>query len=275
MLYGDQVVAIDPFAYWVEHEAPADLKMAQATIYLHWDALRRVEPLLRSGCLLLAPLPTQEELYALVEQSFRSPPESRLLEMVSGVAALTADRAGATLFDFPWRAAKESIDAALTPRDAELIDLRVVHALETVELPILTDIPLGTFIKIRESEEAFSDWRAELRLATHHLTMAAEKQQFTKDAQAILTDMLMLKANEVRATLSRSAALQRALKEQPIRVTFGAIAAGGAAAATDGSLRTAFGSTVAAGIAFVLTAPLVRARPRGAAAVIAELDAAT
>lgn len=276
LLYSDQVVVIDPFAYWVEQEAlHADLKIARAAVYLHWAALRRVEPLLRSGCLLLAPLPTQEELYALVEQSFRSPPESRLLETFSGVAALTADRAGATLFDFPWRAAKESIDAALSPRDAELIDLRVVNALEAVELPILTDIPLETFVKIRESEEAFRDWRAELRLATHHLTMAAGEQRFAKEAQIVLADTLMLKANEVRATLSRSAALQRALKEQPIRVTFGAIAAGGAAAATDGSLRTALLSTVASGIAFVLAAPLLRTRPRGAAAVIAELDAAT
>src|SRR5512132_1908244 len=94
LLYGDRVVAIDPFAFWVRQEAlQTDLKMARAAIYLHWEALRRVEPLLRSQCLLLAPLPAPEELYALAERSFRSPPESRLLEAFSGIAALTADRA--------------------------------------------------------------------------------------------------------------------------------------------------------------------------------------
>jgi len=45
LLYGDQVVAIDPFAYWVEQEAMlADVEIARAAVYTHRAALRRVEP---------------------------------------------------------------------------------------------------------------------------------------------------------------------------------------------------------------------------------------
>jgi hypothetical protein len=276
LLYSDRVIAIDPLAFWVQQEVlQTDLTMARAAIYMHWEALRRVEPLLRSGCLLLAPFPAPEELHTLIERSFHSPPESRLLETFSGLAALTAERTRATLFDFPWQDAKEQIDAALSPRDAKLIDLRVVHALEAVELPILTDVPLETLVQIRESEQAFVDWRAELRSATRLLTIAAGAPGFKEEAQAVLTDAIVPRVNAVRETVSRSTALQHALKEQPIRVTFGAIAAGGAAAASDGTLRAALLSSVASGIAYVLAAPLLRTRPSGAAAVIAELDAAT
>jgi hypothetical protein len=58
LLYSDRVIAIDPLAFWVQQEVlQTDLTMARAAIYMHWEALRRVEPLLRSGCLLLAPFP--------------------------------------------------------------------------------------------------------------------------------------------------------------------------------------------------------------------------
>jgi hypothetical protein len=58
------------------------------------------------------------------------------------------------------------------------------------------------------------------------LTIAAGAPGFKEEAQAVLTDAIVPRVNAVRETVSRSTALQHALKEQPIRVTFGAIAAG-------------------------------------------------
>ena len=57
------------------------------------------------------------------------------------------------------------------------------------DLPILTDIPVGTFAAIRESEPAFAAWRAELRTMSRLLPEAADDPaKFRQEARALFDD---------------------------------------------------------------------------------------
>ena len=271
LLYADRLVDLDPLSFWVyQHQHTyfgRDRLGVRWALIDAWNALTRVEPLLDAECLVLAPIPAPHEADELAQSAGAEAADIDLF----WDALLVAARSEATLADWPWRRAQSQIARALTEDQVAAIHLRVAEALAVVELPLLTEIPVDTLVDIRESEEAFNAWRAELRRTTRLLQSAADDDHFAREAQHVFEDVLLPKAQAVRRSVSRSAALQAAVREQPVRTTLGALAAGGAAAATAGSLEAAAQSTVFGGIGQVVAAALLRPRLRGSAAVLPKI----
>ena len=244
LLYADRVVDLDPLSFWVHNrETVPDREMSIWLIADAWEAMRRVAPLLDCGALVLAPIPDDAEMARLDEQLAKlADPATEYLAMYDGLALLTAQRTYATVPTVPWSAVEHLAAAVLGGRRAIARDQRVVDALLVIDLPILTDFPVATFAAIRESEPAFAAWRAELRMMSRLLPEAGDPHVFRQEAQLLFDDVFLPRVEEIRRTISRSQALRDAAREQPVRTTLGAIAAGGVAAATGGSIGVALAS---------------------------------
>ena len=162
------------------------------------------------------------------------------------------------------------IARAIPADENAALNIRVVEALSVVELPLFSEIRIDKFIDIRNSEEAFSEWRCELRLITRLLKEASGEPGFESQALSIFSDALSPKIEAIQQAMSRSYALRSVLREQPLRATLGAFAAGGVALATNTPPKVAALSAAGGGLAQLLATVLVRPRPSGSAAIIRE-----
>lgn len=153
------------------------------------------------------------------------------------------------------------------------VTLKLLPGLASAELPFLQELEPRLLLTIREDEEAFADWRAELRDTVRLIqSLPSDGKDFEAEARDVLNDRLMPRARAVEEAVSLSQAMRDATRE-----SLGTFAVS-AAAAGYGSL--AMGSTEAwhAAIIAGIAGPLqwlwkvaFRPSPTGANAVLAEL----
>jgi hypothetical protein len=115
-------------------------------------------------------------------------------------------------------------------RRAEL-DLRVASALTRTELPFVTEIDARTLVEIRQQEDAFGQWRAQLRTVVKQIESAPESGQFADEAKEAFDDGFAAVAAEVRRAGSRSQVLRASTRDATINLVTGVAVAGGAALA--------------------------------------------
>lgn len=274
LLYADRVVDLDPLSFWVHDRDTAPAHPGSIWLIADaWEAMSRVAPLLDSGALILCPIPTDPEM-ALVQEQIQqlSSPGARLLTWYDGVALLTAHRSHATVPTMPWSAVEQLAALAAESVRPSARDQIVIEALQVIDLPLLTDLPVKVFADIRESEPAFAAWRTELRTMSRLLPdTPGDPERFEREARSLFDDVFIPRVDEVKNAISRSRALRDAAKEQPVRTSLGAVAAGGVAAATSGSIGVALASAGAAGLAQLLSAAALPRSVDGAGAVIVKL----
>lgn len=90
------------------------------------------------------------------------------------------------------------------------LEVRLAPALVVAELPFLEHLTPDLLVRVRESEEALTDWRAGLR-ATAPLIQSstADGAAFVAEAQSIFQDHYLPEANRVRRAVDASLTLQR------------------------------------------------------------------
>lgn len=207
------------------------------------------------------------QLAALISQSDESPPRSdhlRGMEVTpdGGVTAADALRAqvqnpayflnktlaigAATSSTYVPPA---TIDAALfahrlrkTGEESQRrgVHLRVLGSLAATDLPFLSGLDAQTLVAIRGSEQAFADWRAQLRMIARTVRFSpADGDAFVEEARDVMADALGPRGTELAKVVSRSAVMRAAGKEQLVSLTVGAAAAGGAAAVLGAHLDSA------------------------------------
>lgn len=132
-----------------------------------------------------------------------------------------------------------AIDAALLEHRAKRlgdelarkdVDLQVVAGLAAADLPFLGELDAATIVAIRRDEQAFTDFRAELRSTARAIEKTpSEGAEFVKEANEVISDALLPKVHEVERTTSRSNVMKGAAKDQTIRFGLGAASVTGAA----------------------------------------------
>ena len=146
--------------------------------------------------------------------------------------------------------------------------------LVAAELPFLAGIDPSTVLAIRENEEAFSEWRTELRNAIRIVeSLPGDSVTFEAEARDVLTDTLVPRANAVRKAVSISAAMKDATKDGVTDFGVSAAAIGLAGLAVGGPPGAGIGVLVA-GIAVPLRwiyKIAFRPTPSGASGVLAQL----
>lgn len=111
----------------------------------------------------------------------------------------------AALLDFKLRSAVRK----LRPKD---LDLQVVSALGVTTLPFLSNADVATIVAIHRDEEAFANWRAELRTIARTIgSLPSEGAEFLEEADSALSDALLPRAHELQRAVSRSATMKGAL----------------------------------------------------------------
>lgn len=110
------------------------------------------------------------------------------------------------------------------------VELRLIPALVNSELPFFADVEVSTILAIREEEEAFQSWRADLRHAIRQIeSLPSEGESFAQEARDILRDTLLPRAAEVSRAVSRSVAMRAATRESVAEFMISGISIGGAA----------------------------------------------
>lgn len=153
------------------------------------------------------------------------------------------------------------------------IDLRVVSALTSTDLPFLTDVDLATMVKIRSNESAFDDWRATLRNVARAIqSLPAGGDEFAAEARGALSDALLPAAKELREAVARSAVMKAAAKQQVVNLGLGAATVAGSSAITGSPLDAATLAPLglAAIFGWVLQS-ITGPKPTGSNAVLATL----
>lgn len=152
-------------------------------------------------------------------------------------------------------------------------ELRILPGLYAAELPFLLELDPRLMLAIREDEQAFADWRSELRETVRLVeSLPSDKTTFEAEARDVLNDRLMPRANEVQRAVSRSQVMKDATRDSV--GTFGvSLASIGISAMIAGPA----GASIAALVAMVAT-PLqwaykvaFHSSPTGANAVLAQL----
>ena len=153
------------------------------------------------------------------------------------------------------------------------VALRLLPGFASAELPFLQELDPRLLLAIREDEEAFSDWRGELRDTVRLIrSLPSDGEEFEVEARDVLNDRLMPRAREVQKAVSLSKAMSTATRD-----SLGTFAVSAAAA---GYASLPIGSNEAWHVAIVagIAAPLqwlwrvaFRPSPTGANAVLAEL----
>jgi hypothetical protein len=158
-------------------------------------------------------------------------------------------------------------------RRARSVDLIMVPALESAQLPFLEDIDPKTLVAIRTNEEAFDDWRRELRTVVRNIeAQRAEGDAFAQESSEILRDALLPRAREVSATVSTSAVLKKVAKEQSVTLTIGAASTLSVASVLGTPVSTAaLVGLGMSGVARWIYGTLFRQSPSGSRAVMAKL----
>ncbi len=111
------------------------------------------------------------------------------------------------------------------------LDLRVAAALSRSQLPFIRDMSSRTLVEIRQQDEAFDDWRAELRTAVRQIETAPASEDFADEAKEVFSDCIAPRAAEVRRALDRSAVLRSSSRDATLSLVTGVAVAGTAALA--------------------------------------------
>lgn len=238
LLYADQVVDQDPLSF--EKYFGSDGAFGR----LPWalSELRLVQPLIESGILILAPIPPNQtaaetedkEYLEKWEEYVRRTGEPSDFRGLSGAAAFdgryfrdalaTAKGADATLVprnDFERRYL-EFLGSSSAVSSVSGSAVRVITGLSSVDLPLFAGIPAELVVKIRKDEDAFADWRAQLRRVIHVIRTECTEEGFVEEAREVFDDLVQPAARAVRRATSRSAALKAVAREQPLRLALGA-----------------------------------------------------
>jgi len=158
-------------------------------------------------------------------------------------------------------------------RRAGSIDLAMVSALESAQLPFLEDLDAKTLVGIRANEEAFDDWRREPRTVVRSIeAQPTEGAAFAQESSEILRDALLPRAREVSSAVSTSAVLKKVAKEQSVTLTIGAVSTLGTASALGAPVSAA--ALVGLGMSAITRwtyGALFRGSPSGSRAVMAKL----
>jgi hypothetical protein len=157
-----------------------------------------------------------------------------------------------------------------TNRNAEL---RILPGLYAADLPFLQDLNADLMLAIREDEEAFADWRSELRNTVRIIeSLPSDRTNFEAEARDVLNDRLMPRANEVQRAVSRSQVMRDATRD-----SVGAFGVSVASIGISAMIAGPPGAGIAALVAMV-AAPLqwaykvaFHASPTGSNAVLAQL----
>jgi hypothetical protein len=152
------------------------------------------------------------------------------------------------------------------------IDLSVIAALASSDLPFLTDLDPKTLLAIRRDESAFADWRAQLRDVTRRIEGLPSADDFADEAREVLSDVLLPRAREVKEAVSRSGVMRAAAKEQGLNLTIGTASVAGGAALLGAPIGPA--ALVGLGISAVARwayTSVFGAKPSGANGVLARL----
>jgi hypothetical protein len=120
------------------------------------------------------------------------------------------------------------------------IDLHVVAALGSLDLPFMRSLEPAVIASIRRDESAFEDWRATLRMTVRAIeSNPSEGDRFAREARDVLNDVLVPSMREVERAVSHSRSMKAAAREQVIELGIGAVAVTGAAGAFDAPIAPA------------------------------------
>lgn len=112
------------------------------------------------------------------------------------------------------------------------LDLRVMAALGRARLPLLDNVDLETMVKIRQGEEAFEDWRRELRVAGRAIEMSTtDPAHFAAEGREVLDDLLQPMVAAVKDSQTVRARITSSSADAAGELVLGAAAAGAAHAA--------------------------------------------
>jgi hypothetical protein len=217
VIFAHRVVDADPLDGW-DARRPG----ARGALIVAMRLLADTAPLLRDTTLVLVPQSASVPLPNIVEDAHDGRVADYALLRQRLLLAASASAQLLPLYPDETRALFRNIAAKA--------NARVVHALTHVDLPFLRPLPLKEVVRVRKSEDAFADWRTQLRLATRSLRSDVGDDDFAEEARGLLADILEPAADRARRAASRSQALQLAVGEQIERVAIGAAATGGAAA---------------------------------------------
>jgi hypothetical protein len=153
------------------------------------------------------------------------------------------------------------------------VDLHLARALANAHLPFLGDLDPKTLLAVRRDEQAFADWRAELRSAVRTISSRpSDGDEFDSEAKQVMQDLLLPKAHEVKRLTSTSAALRDAAKAQALELSLGTASLGLAASAAHQPFdQAALAALGVSAVARWVLSPLLRASPTGTKAVLATL----
>jgi hypothetical protein len=295
LLYGHSTLAGDPFEnlFREEDEPPrvdtlsAMRELLPATV----DALAPYSPLIRDGALILVPMDAITEEIQLLSREETNEIETDLVgdnvtwedvewsqEELRVRTVHLAARCGARFFPadrISWEHYAYRLRRAQQDLAARDIDLRVVAALGSASLPSMRDVSAQTLADIRRDEDAFSEWRANLRSVVRTIEGWPPDLAFEREAGIAVADYLEPAAAEIWRATGRKASMRSWRDEGPLRFVLGGALAGSAAAAAGGSILSAVLGSLAGTITAATLASLYPSRPSGAGAVIARLMADT
>jgi len=280
-LYGDAVVEADPFTFapfLLEREGGV---FAAPHLNQTRQSLQNLRPLIEHQLLILAPLPSareREQDQAVYARLLKEDCYFAMTSFTSVQRALrTAVKYNASLLPGEpdtW----ELIQRATSHYGAGVRlteDIRVALGLAEVTLPIFAGVDPSVLVRIHNEEDAFVEWRAQLRNAERLVSRITDADGLEREARGVFEDLLVPQAAAVRRAVSRSAALRRAVYDQPIQGVLGAAFASGAAAAAGLPIEGVLLSSIAGGLARLVGTAAHPPRPQGAASVIAHLIAGT
>lgn len=108
----------------------------------------------------------------------------------------------------------------MAPADS---DTRVVLALAALELPLPSQPSAHTLVKIRDEEDVFAGWQAQLRTVARTIRASSDSPDFADEARSAFNDYMLPQAAKVRRAVSRSRAIRDAVRDAPIEVGFSAL----------------------------------------------------
>jgi len=105
-------------------------------------------------------------------------------------------------------------------------EMRMVKALEFVDLPTFPTLDFDALASIRRDDETFAEWRAELNSVVRHLELVPSAEDFVRSATDALEDALRPRAAAVKRSSRRLETLKQSVKEE-----YGTVALAGASIA--------------------------------------------
>ncbi len=289
-LYADTVCAIDPLTsqpFWSGDHSGLRFRTHHILV-----ALSHLRPLVEAGALLLVPaeLPIRRfgsltSVMPWLDARPSNPRAAAVLDEVFRYRGNSWAKLGlvATAFELEGAARADAIvlnggridwDRILRMLgdggDDASLHRKTTAALTCIDLPVLQADP-ATLLAVREDEDSFAAWRAELRLAARLIDSTHDDEDFYSEAEEVLTDYLVPQTKRLRASILRSEAMKSALRDSPLQAAIGAAVTAGLGAPLGLSVAGAAAAAVGGTIGAVATAGLRPSRPTGATRVLMEL----